>query len=64
MPGAYPVLFTISEEGRARAVARYVNDERSLLMDGYMVASDKEKLAGRPFVTTGSRDAAAGASTW
>jgi ribosomal protein S18 acetylase RimI-like enzyme len=50
VPGAYPVIFTVSEEGRARAVARYVSDERALLMDGYMVASDKEKLAGRPFV--------------
>ncbi len=50
VPGAYPVLLKIAEEGRARAVARYESDEGTLLLDGFMASSDKEKLAGRPFV--------------
>jgi hypothetical protein len=50
VPGAYPILLGLSEESRARVVASYESDERALLMDGYMAGSDKEKLAGRPFV--------------
>lgn len=49
-PGAYPVLLAVAEDGRAQVIARYGSDGRSLLLDGFMAASDKEKLAGRPFV--------------
>jgi hypothetical protein len=49
-PGAYPVLLGLSEESRARAVASYVPDEDRLQMDGFMLESDRELLAGRPFI--------------
>jgi hypothetical protein len=48
-PGLYPVLLRVREGGRAEVVARYAEAAR-LLLDGYMLDSDKEKLAGRPLV--------------
>jgi hypothetical protein len=48
-PGLYPVLLSVREGGRAQAVARYAAADR-LLLDGYMLAADKEELGGRPLV--------------
>lgn len=46
-PGLYPVLLGVREGGRAQVVARFA-DAGHILLDGYMLDSDKEKLAGRP----------------
>ena len=48
-PGLYPALLGVREGGRAQVVARYA-DAAGLLLDGYMLDADKEKLAGRPLV--------------
>ena len=50
VPGAYPVLLSVDEEGRAEVVARYEDDPERLMLDGFMLDADREKLAGRPFV--------------
>ena len=50
VPGAYPVLLGTEEEGETETVASFVADTDRLLLDGFMLDSDKEKLAGRPFV--------------
>ena len=49
-PGAYPVLLNAREGGRARVVARYSEDPKKLLLDGFMLDSDRASLTGRPFV--------------
>ncbi len=49
-PGAYPVLLDVAEEGAAWVVARYSDDPERLVLDGFMLNSDRERLAGRPFV--------------
>ncbi len=49
-PGTYPVLLSVSEGGAARIVASYSDDPRKLLLDGFMLDSDREALAGKPFV--------------
>jgi hypothetical protein len=48
-PGLYPVLLSARDGGRAQVVARYAAADR-VLLDGYMLDSDKEKLGGRPLV--------------
>ncbi|NIM52641.1 MAG: hypothetical protein GTO22_25920 [Gemmatimonadales bacterium] len=49
-PGAYPVLLDVAEGGRAWVVARYTDDAARLVLDGFVLDSDRERLAGRPFV--------------
>lgn len=49
-PGAYPVLLEVRQGSDARALARYGSDPEELLLDGFMLDQDRERLAGRPFV--------------
>jgi hypothetical protein len=50
VPGIFPPLLSVSEGGSAEVVARYTDDPDRLLLDGFMLESDKQKIAGRPFV--------------
>jgi hypothetical protein len=49
-PAAYPVLLKVAEGGRAEVLARYVSDPSRLLMDGFILESDRARVAGRPFL--------------
>ena len=40
----------MDEEGGAEVVARYEDDPDRLMLDGFMLDADREKLAGKPFV--------------
>ena len=48
--GANVILYEVVEESDAEIVAHYSNDTETLLLDGFMVEGDKEKIAGRPYV--------------
>lgn len=48
-PGLYPVRLTVRPDAGARVVARYTPDVRRLVMDGYVLESDKPVVAGSPF---------------
>ena len=50
VPGAYPVIFNVTAHGTARVIVSYSSDKDKLLLNGFMVESDTEKLAGRPYV--------------
>ncbi|MDX1586392.1 MAG: M14 family metallopeptidase, partial [Balneolaceae bacterium] len=48
--GANVILYEVDEESDAQIIARYTEHTDDLLLDGFMVESDKEKIAGRPYV--------------
>lgn len=48
--GANVILYEVDEESDAQVVARYAENTNNLLLDGFMVEGDKEKIAGRPYV--------------
>ncbi len=50
VPGVFPPLLSVSQSGSAKVVARYAGDPLRVLLDGFMLESDKQKIAGRPFV--------------
>jgi hypothetical protein len=49
-PGAYPVLLEVESEGGAEILARYGEDPDTLVLDGFVTAGERERLAGRPFL--------------
>lgn len=49
-PAVYPVMLEVKEGSDAKIMACYSKDADRLLLDGYMLESDKEMLAGYPFV--------------
>ena len=49
VPGAYPVLLNAAEDGSAEVVARFSDNTERLMLDGFMLDSDRDRLAGRPF---------------
>lgn len=49
VPGVFPPLLTVEGEGNAQILAKYTDDRNRLVLDGFMLESDKEKIAGRPF---------------
>lgn len=48
--GANVILYEIKEDSDAEALARFGNDPATLLLDGFMLEDDKEKIAGKPYV--------------
>lgn len=49
--GVRPVLYKVDEDSSdAKVLARFVQDPDRLMLDGFMVASDKEKIIGHPYV--------------
>lgn len=48
--GANVLLYDIKKDSDAQVVARYTEDKNSLLLDGFMVDTDKDKIAGSPYV--------------
>lgn len=48
--GSNVILYDVNEESNAEVVARYSQDAENLLLGGFMVPDDKEKIAGRPYV--------------
>lgn len=48
--GANVILYEVDEESDAQVVAHYSENTDNLLLDGFMVDGDKEKIAGRPYV--------------
>ncbi|NGP77884.1 hypothetical protein G3570_14645 [Balneolaceae bacterium YR4-1] len=47
--GANVILYEVEMESDAKVIARYTENTNALLLDGFMVESDKEKIAGRPY---------------
>ena len=50
VPAVFPPLLQMVDGGSAKVVARYADSTERLLLDGFMLESDKEKIAGRPFI--------------
>lgn len=48
--GADVILYEVDEESSAEIPATYSDNTENLLLDGFMVDSDKEKIAGKPYV--------------
>lgn len=48
--GADVILYEVDEDSNAEIIARYSDNTGNLLLDGFMVDSDKEKIAGKPYV--------------
>lgn len=48
--GANVILYKVDEDSDAQTVARYSDNTEKLLLDGFMVEGDKEKIAGRPYL--------------
>ena len=48
-PASFPVLFSVTDGGSARVVARYGSDAGRLLLDGFIPPEDGGDIAGRPF---------------
>lgn len=49
-PASFPVLLTVDDGASVRTIARYGEDEASLVLDGFMLDEDRPLLAGRPFM--------------
>lgn len=48
--GAKVILYKVNEESDAEVIASYGKDTENLLLDGFMVEDDKEKVAGSPYI--------------
>lgn len=48
--GSNILLYDVEEDSDAEVLAHYSEETQGILLDGFMVDDDKEKIAGRPYV--------------
>ncbi len=48
--GSNVLLYEVEENSDAEVLAHYTNETENILLDGFMVEDDKEKIAGHPYV--------------
>jgi hypothetical protein len=48
--GSNVLLYEVDENSDAEVLAHYTNETENILLDGFMVEKDKEKIAGHPYV--------------
>lgn len=49
-PGAYPVLLSVDPAPQSDVLASYGTDPSDLVLDGFVTAAERDRIAGRPFL--------------